>query len=779
MKYNISEIHIENFKSIDSLRLSFENNDLIVLDGPNGFGKTTIFDAIELVLTGCIRRIVNIKIVDGNKGYDDYLFAKDQERPIIIKIKLINTEQHQNQLILGREIDHSSLARNKKKPGNFPSTLHKLTNIDDPLTIENIISPTQINLYETGDFEEKYRLYHYVEQEECTHLLKRSESDRMNALSKLFNIEKEETERQKLSKVKSKILVNKNKLLNKINGLEINLNIDTVNEKREEVEYIQLLPQKISGKVIWDKKALNNFTLDEKNNYFKQIDLFGTLKEQLDFFKAALKNEEINKSIHNKYRIEEALILYNFQEKIEEFKEEYNRKQKLKNNLRLLEEKDILNKNIDWDLIYEHFDLYIDYQNLKDKLTIIRNLKQNSSNLSTMISNLLKTKERLKEQFEEYLSKDENNNEHCPFCGANWENNKTLIKQINSQTEYFKTQLDQTSFSYTQLLDEIYTNYIKNLISDIKDNINKLISDDLYEEIKPYFDKKVVPTKVKGFFNKLNIDIEQFVYTNLDNIHDVSNRADMVIDKLKELIQDTGDFDYEKYKDLKDIYENILAKDDNLVNEIEQNNIKLKKDYINYVFYLQSSIQYRKYQDLKAKYDIIESAYNSISNVLEIYNKNIQSYRTKMIKEIEIPFYIYSGKIIQNYQRGIGIFIKEDNGGNDEIKTIRFVPPEKTDHDIMHTFSSGQLSATVLAFTLALHKVYNKSGLNTILIDDPIQTMDEMNMASFVELLRNDFGKQQIILSTHENQISLYFRYKFSKYGYQTQKLNIKDKLYR
>lgn len=54
--------------------------------------------------------------------------------------------------------------------------------------------------------------------------------------------------------------------------------------------------------------------------------------------------------------------------------------------------------------------------------------------------------------------------------------------------------------------------------------------------------------------------------------------------------------------------------------------------------------------------------------------------------------------------------------------------------------STGQLSALVVSLTLALNKVYGKNdngGL--LLIDDPMQSMDEMNVTSFIELIRNDF----------------------------------------
>ena len=80
---------------------------------------------------------------------------------------------------------------------------------------------------------------------------------------------------------------------------------------------------------------------------------------------------------------------------------------------------------------------------------------------------------------------------------------------------------------------------------------------------------------------------------------------------------------------------------------------------------------------------------------------------------------------------------------------------------IYHLANSG----LVIALQLALNKVYENKSLGVLLIDDPVQTMDEINIASFVELLRNDFSQKQIVLSTHEEEISKYIRYKFSKYG--------------
>jgi DNA repair protein SbcC/Rad50 len=776
MKYRIGELYIENFKSIKQTLLNFEDSDLTILDGPNGFGKTSIFDAIELVLTGSIRRIVNNKVADGKKGYEDYLFAKDQSKPVIIKIKLLTNDN--DCLILGRKIDPSKLSPIKKKPGEFPSTLHLLSSVQDELTNGNLKDEKGID--EIGQFVYSYNLYHYIEQEECTHLFKKTENDRMVAISKLFNIEQEESEREKLSKASNRLNLNKNKIQKKLEKLKTELDLGVVNQDERKIEYFQLLPNKVSKKEAWDHQEIKALDLNLKSTYYERIDNLQYLIKVYPLFKVANKNEQIYALINNKARLESLLLLYHFQENIENLKKEYSDRQKLSRILSYLEKKDLINPNIQWDIIFEKFSLPLSQESLQDKLTIIRNLKKSSSQLSEMISSLLNTREQLTNHYKKLVDAKGIQDDICPLCGAEWEDYQVLLSQFMLQANQYKEQQDKSSQEEAILLDELYKTQLNNLIEEIKVFIATLISEDVYRTLYVHFEKKVDLTKAKEFFKDLNIELDAYVYRSLSDITDLPLRVEKIQETLRNSIKDVGDFNHEKYEVLKDIYNNVFEKDESLLTEIDITKFEMKKEYLNYIYFLQSSKQYQKYISLNEKYKVIEDAYHSITRSLAIYKKNIENYRANMIKEIEIPFFIYSGKIIQNYQRGIGIFIREEDKETDDsqIKSIRFVPPGKTDHDIVHTFSSGQLSATVLAFTFALNKVYNNTGLNTILIDDPIQTMDEINMASFVELLRNDFGDRQIILSTHENQISLYIRYKFSKYGYQTRKISVKEKLY-
>jgi len=103
---------------------------------------------------------------------------------------------------------------------------------------------------------------------------------------------------------------------------------------------------------------------------------------------------------------------------------------------------------------------------------------------------------------------------------------------------------------------------------------------------------------------------------------------------------------------------------------------------------------------------------------------------------------------------------------------IRFEAEGRKGHDILYTLSSGQLSAVAIAIALTLNKRYAQDRIRCMFIDDPIQTMDELNIASFCEVLRTDFKEYQFILSTEED-FSDYIRYKYEKYGLENQSVEV------
>ena len=132
---------------------------------------------------------------------------------------------------------------------------------------------------------------------------------------------------------------------------------------------------------------------------------------------------------------------------------------------------------------------------------------------------------------------------------------------------------------------------------------------------------------------------------------------------------------------------------------------------------------------------------------------------------------------MQDYQNGLGLFIKADKIGIRFIESVKVSSSGVADYDkydAIFSMSSGQLASLIISFTLALNKRYSKSKL--LFIDDPIQTLDELNIAGFINLLRNEFYDRQIFMSTHEQMMSAYMRYKFQKFGLETMQINFKDK---
>ncbi|MDA5696509.1 hypothetical protein MMY88_19420 [Acinetobacter baumannii] len=85
--------------------------------------------------------------------------------------------------------------------------------------------------------------------------------------------------------------------------------------------------------------------------------------------------------------------------------------------------------------------------------------------------------------------------------------------------------------------------------------------------------------------------------------------------------------------------------------------------------------------------------------------------------------------------------------------------------------SSGQLSALSLAFFLSLNRVYANSPF--ILIDDPAQSLDDINIASLSDLLRCELKDRQLFLSSHEDDISAYLRFRFKRVGLSQKTFNI------
>lgn len=156
----------------------------------------------------------------------------------------------------------------------------------------------------------------------------------------------------------------------------------------------------------------------------------------------------------------------------------------------------------------------------------------------------------------------------------------------------------------------------------------------------------------------------------------------------------------------------------------------------------------------------------------EALKQGIKEYKKKIISDIEPLLHVYTAKILQQKFNGKSIYIST----NEAVDSIQFVNSMKDRQDILYSMSSGQLSAVAISFLLCMNQVYGKHNpCSVLLIDDPVQTIDDVNMVRLVDLLRYEFEDRQIFISTHEQTFEWFLRYRYSKANKAVKIFNMKE----
>lgn len=402
-----------------------------------------------------------------------------------------------------------------------------------------------------------------------------------------------------------------------------------------------------------------------------------------------------------------------------------------------------------------------------------------------------------------------------------YQNNDNLsVSNIDKFKNNLKSYIIETTFSYKLLflkLNELRNssdNINKEIISNLKDfyfdnnidfnyidweNINIFLKN-LYENIRVKT-IKLLKDKV-DFFKELrqikwNNSVDNLTFLNSLNIETLrDNILDSYVPykglnirykKVKKIISfesENIEIDNDNlWWDFKDLFNNIFKWDINLVKKYKEkiSLLDLKQKYIWYKFYEISNNQLLKEELLLWKiFNRLEKLKNIKKNstsLKNIYENWIKNYIGSMIKKIEVPFFIYTAKIIQNYQQWIWIFIVFE-----WKKSIRFLSDWESNHDAIHHLSSWQLAVTSIAFTLAVNKAFNISKyLKFINIDDPIQEMDSLNIHSFIELLRHSFLNYNLLMSTHNDENAYFMKYKIERLLWDdtVELINVQNKFFK
>ena len=212
-KIENKKISISNFKNIkNEIIVDFEK-EVSLLVGPNGFGKTTIFDAIELALTGTIYRIANSRITDGRSTFNKAYFQNNTNKDVIIKLLICN--QKGEQLTIVRWYKNNLSGRDRKmSPANSLDQFQLLVGDESNFASSSALADMKISKQEMIDdfigfrsnsykIQEIYNLFNYIQQEDTDYYLRRSENSRKTTLNFLLQIQDYQNKKLKIGSIES------------------------------------------------------------------------------------------------------------------------------------------------------------------------------------------------------------------------------------------------------------------------------------------------------------------------------------------------------------------------------------------------------------------------------------------------------------------------------------------------------------------------------------------------------------------------------------------------
>ena len=800
MQYKIVGLRVKNFKCFDNAKfyefhIDYEKNP-VILSGPNGFGKTTFFDAVELIFSKSITRLdkeiekkatnlgKNILLNEANEdGYVVLTLRNEQNEYLTLFAKILNDNHKidvENSIYYGRINELVSIEK-------LDSFLHNYNDWKDAVDNETVIKYRDKN----------FNVYYYVSQAESVHFLKRTITDRKNAMNVLLNTgfidERKKVVTELIGSrngtsgypINDEIIDLDNELKKKAVKLKALIK-SNVQAEVEDIEYVDLeLYVKDGNLYFWDISNISELSVTDVKRGISAVDrLISFLENESDY-----RNYQWNKDISqlltgksiNDYVNNRDYITNNFvsMQKAEQQLEKWDSMIQIYNSTLLFrqeipeaanykdEEVAVLKK-----LVSELSEY--DFSLIKGISNEIISLKNTFSTNQKAIDKLASARNALKNAKNEY---DEQGSV-CPFCNTKFTNAVVLNDGFEEVAKLLQSESGSTGERIALKSKELESavKIVREIVRPYVDGLDE-------NTINSLLQRKI---SLKGFISDAgrvaNVEKVTKYLTDVDYVPETEG-DNMVMDiqrVLSGLVKNIQNEEFDnlyikhKYDSVEELYGEGIT---DIKKQVSVENLQKKCQYLEKVVWEKENTEIhtikKEMKALIVRKEKVTKVRQRLNELSKLYDKEIEEYKNVTLKQLRVPLLIYTGKILQDYQNGLGVFVSKDE--------MRFVSNGDAKLDILNTFSSGQLSGFVLAFLFAMNKQYIRASsddIGFILIDDPVQTMDDINISSLIEVLRNDFSDKQIILSTHEMDKENYILYKFYKYNKIGQSFNVKEEIY-
>lgn len=804
----LKKVVVENFRGFGEKReFDFEGKPLILLNAPNGKGKTSLLDAIEWCLTGDIRRL--------HETYNKRNSTTEEQKRAINNNAILKNKEYLNERVRVEveiafdEKDYSIIRTQEedtlKNRGDLCMLKHTYENREELENPEEFLS-------QFVDYKNFYK-YHICDMQKTYNFLCTGRREMMEEFSEFTADYSEAQNIIKNLELYCDDIKKKTKYLNnqKIEESEIT----NLEEKRREYEQsAQIIPYKKIKLYPLENTEINTMEKEELNRQLKDLICCGynrilellkrkvknnkleSIKTRLDDLKDELSSHEkdirkaIELGINNRSvceKAEQELSELNdirlsennleaFSQKIIGFKNECFTEDYWEKNKKQLNDKKQQLANLDTDINMltkgnKVIDILTTIVAGKDSLILYRDKLRQEKSVEPIVCPICGS-----EQFG-YLDNDEITEEAKKYQAEHKqliENKKQERLTVEKEKEDMLTEV--LSRAKKALNEEIkrmeeYVNELRTLSESAKvyfSNLEKLqnIDGNRYTQERMLSIQEVekeIEEKNRVLLSKEELTVIeeelQRVFDIINEVYDENQAIDMLIRSVELKIQEgPKEIQYEEQL-LRDKIISIRTYINNLeFQELNKNINNMKK----------------KNGEITTKIEALNKLSSKANNYKKQVNTKLEAIRKK--EYAQVGPYLY--KIFRKLSRDVSI---SDFELSSRIGSKNLALTNKEGQSILNILSDGQLSVFMLSYFLGnAMRLKNKNQFRIYFIDDITSCMDDINMLAFLDFMKYQLSNtkgafQQIFFATCDSRIQNLLCWKMDGCGIPYKKIGIED----
>lgn len=476
---------------------------------------------------------------------------------------------------------------------------------------------------------------------------------------------------------------------------------------------------------------------------------------------------------YKEYPLEYAYRFYSLVVNEQELEKRYAKNRKEQVLLECIQKKEY--GDINWKFIDE--EKFLDeneIMKIQEQLKNVKTLESVQGVLEKTMVSLKKTRADLIKYSKTAIQYKGIEDMKCPLCGTVYENWESLEAEIKKETNELNNISDNSVNQIQTIKEKLYDSFFAGIAEKIKENQQTAVSEKTYRKLQEVKKYKFQIIEVKNRLQQIVFLPEIFE----ESISEINKGYNSLLKNLQEKLKkipEEVELQLEGKKFIEK-YDKFYDNDEKRFLEKTAEMFRNKGRYVKFLYY-DSNLNAledtkKELKKVTARKNQLNKIIKSLSDYQKAIDEGIQEYKKKIIKDIEPLLHVYTAKILQQKFNGKSIFISYD----EKIENIQLVNSVKDKQDILYSMSSGQLSAVALAFLLCMNQVYsNQETCSLLLIDDPVQTIDDVNMVGFVDILRYGFADRQIFVSTHEQKFEWFLRYRYAKAEKRVKLFNMKE----